>query len=88
VKISRNHDAGDISVAAIVAVLAGDAFYHAPHKRSESRIALLFVLEKTPPGSCPSEVQLQVGCTLVNVAGTDVNVVETYKEVKAQFKDS
>jgi hypothetical protein len=32
VKISRNHNAGDVAVAAFFAVLAGEAFHHASEK--------------------------------------------------------
>jgi hypothetical protein len=33
-------------------------------------------------------IDTEVGCTLVDVAGTDIDVVESYKDVKAKLKDS
>jgi hypothetical protein len=32
--------------------------------------------------------EAKVGCTLVDTAGTDIDVVESYQEVKAKLKDS
>jgi hypothetical protein len=33
-------------------------------------------------------LEAEVGCTLVDVAGMDIHVVESYVEVKAKLKDS
>jgi hypothetical protein len=33
-------------------------------------------------------IDTRVGCTLVDVSGTDIDVVESYQDVKAKLKDS
>ena len=33
-------------------------------------------------------IDAEVGCTLVDVAGTDIDVVESHKDVKTKLKDS
>jgi hypothetical protein len=34
------------------------------------------------------DTNVKVGCTLVNVTGMDIDVVESYREVAGKFKDS
>jgi hypothetical protein len=36
----------------------------------------------------PIDTNTNVGCTLINVTGMDINVVESYRDVAAKFKDS
>jgi hypothetical protein len=36
----------------------------------------------------PVDTNTNVGCTLVNVTGMDIDVVEPYRDVTARFKDS
>jgi hypothetical protein len=36
----------------------------------------------------PVDTNTNVGCTLVNVTGMDIDVVEPYRDVTAKFKDS
>ncbi len=36
----------------------------------------------------PVDTNAKVGCTLVNVTGMDIDVLESYREVAAKLKDS
>jgi hypothetical protein len=36
----------------------------------------------------PIDVNSKVGCTLVDVGGRDLDVVESYQDVKIKFKDA
>ena len=36
----------------------------------------------------PVDTNAKVGCTLINVTGMDIDVVESYREVAAKLKDS
>jgi hypothetical protein len=36
----------------------------------------------------PIDTNAKVGCTLINVTGMDIDVVESYREVAAKFKGS
>src|SRR5260370_34581090 len=50
VKISRNHNAGDVSVSAVIAILSGEALNHISEKRSKCLISLLRVFDQLLPG--------------------------------------